>query len=87
MGLVFLGVLPAAWIAAGSERISYAGIQVGLAFLLTIFNGYSPTTDMDAAAEDRIAGILVGNLVVYLILTQIWPTSAVLRLAITSRRL
>lgn len=77
MALVFLGILPAAWISAGSERISYAGVQVGLAFLLTILNGFAPSLDM-AAGRDRIVGILLGNLVVYLIFTGIWPKSAVL---------
>ena len=77
MVLVFLGILPAAWISSGSERISYAGVQVGLAFLLTILNGFAPSLDM-SAGRDRIVGILLGNLVVYLIFTGIWPKSAVL---------
>ncbi|MFG1346459.1 FUSC family protein [Xanthobacter autotrophicus DSM 431] len=75
MALVFCGILPAAWISVGSERISYAGVQVGLAFLLTILNGFAPSLDM-AAGRDRIVGILLGNLVVYLIFTGIWPKSA-----------
>ncbi|WP_024280138.1 FUSC family protein [Xanthobacter sp. 126] len=77
MVLVFLGILPAAWISSGNERISYAGVQVGLAFLLTILNGFAPSLDM-SAGRDRIVGILLGNLVVYLIFTGIWPKSAVL---------
>lgn len=76
MALVFAGVLVAAWVSSGSERISYGGVQIGLAFLLTILNGFGPSTDMDAA-RDRVVGILLGNLVVYLIFTQIWPKSAV----------
>lgn len=76
MVLVFLGVLPAAWVSAGSERISYAGVQIGLAFLLTILNGFAPSLDMDSG-RDRIIGILLGNLVVYLYFTGIWPKSAV----------
>lgn len=75
MTLVFLGLLPAAWVAAGSERISYAGVQVGLAFLLTILNGFAPSLDMESA-RDRVVGILLGNLVVYVIFTTIWPKSA-----------
>lgn len=77
MALVFIGILPAAWVSSGSERISYAGVQVGLAFLLTILHGFAPSLDM-AAGRDRIVGILLGNLVVYLIFTGIWPKSAVL---------
>lgn len=75
MALVFLGLLPAAWVAAGSERISYAGVQVGLAFLLTVLNGFGPSLDMDSA-RDRVVGILLGNLVVYVMFTTIWPKSA-----------
>ena len=76
MALVFAGVLVAAWVSSGSERISYGGVQIGLAFLLTILDGFGPSTDMDAA-RDRVVGILLGNLVVYLVFTQIWPKSAV----------
>ena len=76
MMLVFAGILIAGWVTAGSERISYAGVQVGLAFLLTILNGFAPSTDLSAAG-DRIAGILLGNVIVYLIFTGLWPRSAV----------
>ncbi|WP_428030424.1 FUSC family protein [Ancylobacter sp.] len=76
MALVFAGVLVAAWVSSGNERISYGGVQIGLAFLLTILDGFAPSTDMDAA-RDRIVGILLGNLVVYLVFTLIWPKSAV----------
>jgi len=76
MALVFAGVLVAGWVSSGNERISYAGVQIGLAFLLTILNGFGPSLDMDSA-RDRIVGILLGNIVVYVIFTQIWPKSAV----------
>ena len=76
MVLVFLGLLPAAWVSVGSERMSYGGVQIGLAFLLTILNGFAPSLDLDAA-RDRVAGILLGNLVVYLFFTGLWPKSTV----------
>ncbi|BCP51487.1 fusaric acid resistance protein [Kaistia sp. 32K] len=72
MVLVFVALLPAAWVSSGSERISYGGVQIGLAFLLTVLQGFEPSLDMDSA-RDRIVGILVGNLLVYLIFTRIWP--------------
>lgn len=76
MLLVFVALTFSAWIAAGNERISYAGIQVGLAFLLTVLQGFAPGDSLDAAAG-RIMGILLGNVVVYLIFAHIWPVSIV----------
>ncbi|MCX5495721.1 FUSC family protein [Kaistia dalseonensis] len=72
MVLIFAGVLVGAWVSTGPERISYGGVQIALAFLLTVLQGFGPSTDL-AAAWDRIVGILLGNLVVYLIFTRIWP--------------
>ncbi|WEK50045.1 MAG: FUSC family protein [Candidatus Kaistia colombiensis] len=76
MVLVFLAMLPAAWVSSGSERISYGGVQIGLAFLLTVLQGFEPGIDMDSA-RDRIVGILLGNLLVYLIFTRIWPVGVI----------
>lgn len=76
MVLVFAGILVAGWVAAGNERIAYAGVQIGLAFLLTILTGFGPSTDLSNAG-DRIAGILLGNTIIYVIFTGLWPRSAV----------
>ncbi len=70
--LVFAGTFIAAWISNGSERSSYAGIQVGLAFFLSILHGLGPSVDLELA-RDRTIGILVGNTVMYLVATRIWP--------------
>lgn len=43
MLLVFFGMMVSAWISTGPERISYAGVQVALAFLLTVLQGFGPT--------------------------------------------
>ena len=66
--------LLAAWVAGGSERISYAGLQISLAFYLVVLQGYGPTIDM-YTARDRTIGILFGNIVVFVIFTMIWPVS------------
>jgi len=66
--------LLAAWVGYGSERISYAGWQIGLAFYLVVLQGYGPTIDM-YTARDRTIGILFGNIVVFVIFTTIWPVS------------
>ena len=63
----------AGWVA-GAERIGYAGIQIGLAFYLSILQGYGPTLDMQTA-RDRVIGILIGNVVVLAIFKSVWPNS------------
>src|SRR5499427_550713 len=78
LGDLFLLLAPitllAAWVAYGSERIAYAGLQIGLAFYLVVLQGYSPTISM-YTARDRTIGILFGNLVIFAIFTTIWPVS------------
>lgn len=76
MILVFFVLLLSAWVSAGNERISYGGIQIGLAFLLTVLHGFSPSHDLDPATG-RIMGILLGNLVIYIIFSLIWPASII----------
>jgi multidrug resistance protein MdtO len=66
--------LLAAWVACGSERISYAGLQIGLAFYLVVLQGYGPTISM-YTARDRTIGILFGIIVISAIFTTIWPVS------------
>ena len=61
-----------AWIANGSPRIGYAGLQLMLAFALTTLQGYGPTLDMQTA-RDRVVGIIVGNVLTTLCLVLIWP--------------
>ena len=65
----------AAWIGYGGERIAYAGLQLGLAFYLSTFQGFGPTLDMETA-RDRVVGLLFGNLVMFIVFTTIWPVSA-----------
>ncbi|XAZ21231.1 FUSC family protein (plasmid) [Sinorhizobium sp. B11] len=72
MLLVFAGTFIAAWITNGVERTSYAGIQVGLAFFLSVLQGFAPGIDLELA-RDRTIGILLGNTVMYLVATRIWP--------------
>ncbi|MBO2583513.1 FUSC family protein [Shewanella algae] len=74
MVLVFCGCLIGAWISTGPERISYAGVQVALAFLLTVLQGFGPSLSLETA-QGRIFGILLGNIVVYLVFTRLWSAS------------
>jgi multidrug resistance protein MdtO len=74
MAIVFIGALVPAYIAVGSPRISYAGFQIAFAFFLCVLQGSAPAFDM-TVARDRIIGILLGNLVVYVLFTNLWPIS------------
>lgn len=74
MIVVFLGAFPAAWIAVGSPRIAYAGYQIVFAFLLCVVQGSLPDFDL-TLARDRVIGILLGNVVTYLIFVNVWPVS------------
>ncbi|HCL5637819.1 TPA: FUSC family protein [Klebsiella aerogenes] len=60
------------WIAAGSERISYAGIQVMFAFSLAIFTHFYSSPDV-TEIRDRLIGILLGIAVSTFIHGLIWP--------------
>ena len=55
------GTAFAAWVSLGSERISYAGWQIGLAFYMTVLQDPHPTTKLDII-RDRWAGIFIGIL-------------------------
>lgn len=74
MVLVFAGALASGYVAAGSPRISYAGFQIAFAFFLCVIQGSSPAFDL-SIARDRVIGILIGNVVVYLLFTNLWPIS------------
>jgi multidrug resistance protein MdtO len=76
---VFLAALGSAWIAGGDTRISYAGFQLAFAFFLCVLQGSGPSFDM-VTARDRVIGILLGNIVTYLVFTRIRPVSVARRI-------
>ncbi|RKE39910.1 multidrug resistance protein MdtO [Paraburkholderia sp. BL23I1N1] len=79
MVLVSLGAWLSAWIAFGSPRIAYAGFQIALVFFMCVLQGAAPGYDL-TLARDRTIGILIGNVVVYLVFTRVWPVTVAARI-------
>jgi uncharacterized membrane protein YccC len=71
----------AGWIATGTERIAYAGLQIAFAFYYALFRGFgfAPDTDLHNV-RDRAVGILLGLVVTTLVFHYLWPERAVDRL-------
>ncbi|HVW09960.1 MAG TPA: FUSC family protein, partial [Bryobacteraceae bacterium] len=65
----------AAWWAAG-RQFGYAGLQIAFAFYLVAFEGFSAPTEL-APARDRLAGILVALVVIWLVFDQLWPVRTI----------
>ena len=61
-----------AWIAAGSERFSYIGLQFVFAFSLALFGRFAPSTNLPEI-RDRMVGIVIGVTVSMLIYSLLWP--------------
>ncbi len=79
----------AGWVATGTERISYAGLQIALAFFYGLFpgfNGFAPDTDL-TNVRDRVVGILLGLLVMAFVFHYIWPERAIDRLCDNLRQI
>ena len=63
------------WIAMGSERTAYEGIQIAFAFYLAVLQGFGPSTDV-TEVRDRLIGIVFGVVVMSLVFAYVWPERA-----------
>jgi multidrug resistance protein MdtO len=65
----------AAWVAFGSERISYMGLQIALTFDLGVLSEYGPPTKIDPI-RDRFIGIILGIIIISIVFSLLWPEDA-----------
>jgi multidrug resistance protein MdtO len=61
-----------AWIAAGSEKISYAGVQILFTFSLALLESFGPVTEL-TEIRDRLIGIVLGVGFATFIHATLWP--------------
>ncbi len=68
--LVFMA--GASWVAMGSPRISYAGMQIAFAYTLALLENYGPNFNL-VEIRDRLMGIVIGIVVYTVIGLLLWP--------------
>jgi multidrug resistance protein MdtO len=74
--LLFVAVSTiAAWVATSSSRLSYAGLQIALAFYLIHLNDFTIQRSL-TIARDRTLGVLLGIAMMWLAFDRLRPTSA-----------
>jgi multidrug resistance protein MdtO len=72
--MLFIPVIAAAaWIAASGPRLSYLGLQIAVAFSLINLQEFRFQTSL-AVARDRVVGILLGLLMMWLFFDRLWST-------------
>ena len=65
----------AAWIGSSSSRLSYAGVQMALAFYLVHLSEFSFQTSL-TVARDRTLGVLLGTFMMWLVFERLYPRTA-----------
>jgi len=64
-----------AWIITSGPRLSYFGVQIAVAFYLINLQEYKFQTSL-AVARDRVVGVLLGLVAMWVIFDQLWGASA-----------
>jgi multidrug resistance protein MdtO len=67
------------WFVTSSPRLSYFGIQVALAFYLINLNEFKIQTSL-AVARDRVVGILLGLVIMWLVFDELWGAPAAVQM-------
>lgn len=66
----------ASWFMTSSPRLSYFGVQIAVAFYLIHLNSFAIEPSL-SIARDRVVGILLGLIMMWLVFDQLWGASAV----------
>ena len=66
----------ASWFMTSSARLSYFGVQIAVAFYLIHLNSFAIEPSL-SIARDRVVGILLGLIMIWLVFDQLWGASAV----------
>jgi len=77
--LFIVATVIAAWFATSSARLSYFGVQIAVAFYLINVSEFKVQTSLDPA-RDRVIGILLGLLMMWLVFDQLWGAPAVVEM-------
>src|SRR5271165_1335077 len=75
--LVLFGIVTAvsSWFMTSSPRLSYFGVQLALAFYLIHLQEFTIQTSL-TIARDRVVGILLGLIMMWLVFDRLWGTRA-----------
>lgn len=66
---------PAAWFMTSSPRLSFFGLQLAVVFFVINLQKFSRETSL-TVARDRVAGVCLGLLMMWLIFDQLWRSTA-----------
>ncbi len=64
-----------AWIGTATPRLSYLGVQLALAFYLINLQEFAPQISL-SIARDRVVGVLLGLLSMWLVFDRLWVRDA-----------
>jgi multidrug resistance protein MdtO len=59
LAVAAVGLGVAAYVTAGGPRTAYVGIQIGMAFAMSVLDTFGPATDL-TVPRDRVLGIVLG---------------------------
>ncbi|MGA2074597.1 MAG: FUSC family protein [Terriglobia bacterium] len=77
--LFLLVTVVGAWLATSGPRFSYFGVQFFVAFYLINLQEFKIQTSL-AVARDRVAGIMLGLLMMWLVYDQLWGAPAAIEM-------